>query len=200
MIINREGCTAKRSAWKRSALTVPCLSLAACLRENPWRLHFFASNVSFTLTTMNLLCFPASQKGFLPNTSWKCVFILSFLCVQMTHRVDSWSRTSMFSDLLWWELHNTWKWLKGKGKVKFCRRWSEESDGRRWSMECASVCPKVVPPTILVPMSERVSSSWLEIVNTGWVGIFHLCESYSFYFHKNKVEMSDSKQSWTLNT
>ena len=77
--------------------------------------------------------FPASQcqhqRGFLPNTSWKCVFILYFsfvrvLCVQMAHRVDSWSRTSMFSDLLWWELHNTWKWLKGKGKVKFFRRWS----------------------------------------------------------------------------
>ena len=58
MIKNREGCTAKRYAWKRSALTVPCLSLTACLRANPWRLNFFASNVSFTLTTMNLLCFP----------------------------------------------------------------------------------------------------------------------------------------------
>ena len=32
------------------------------------------------------------------------------------------------------------------------------------------------------------------------VGIFHLCESYSFYFHKNKVKMRDSQQSWTLNT
>ena len=55
------------------------------------------------------------------------------------------------------------------------------------------------PPNDFSP-NVRAGLLKLEIVNTGWVGIFHLCESYSFYFHKNKVEKSDSKQSRTLNT
>ena len=148
--------------------------------------------------------FSSVTKGISAKHKLKMCFYLFFykssLCTNGTQSRFMVKNFNFFRFALDWELHNTWKWLKGKGKVKFFMRWSEESDRRRWSMECASVCPKVVPPTILVPMSERVSSSWLEIVNTGWVGIFHLCESYSFYFQKNKVEMSDSQQSWTLNT
>ena len=179
MIINREGCTAKRSAWKRSAWTVPCLSLTACLRANSWRLNFLHPTV--VLLWPQWIC---------------CVFQLS-LCTNGTQSRFMVKNFNVCRFALIGLPNNTWKWLKGKGKVKLFRRWSAESDRRRWSMEWASVCPKVVPPTILVPMSERVSSSWLEIVNTGWVGIFHLCESYSFYFHKNKVEMRDSQQSNT---
>ena len=173
---------------KEKCSTVPCLSPAACLRADPWRLIFCSQHQFLFLFIWIVIpvpwpSLPGDPGLYQPNqtsistkpgpSAHKGHTILIYTCVSVL--------------LMHGNEQNILKLDSNSSRVG-------HSDRHRWRMECASVCSQSCPFSPNVRAS--LSRSWLEIVNTRAVGIFHPCERSSpFYFHKMKWDMRASQHS-----